>query len=43
VRAPLLMAISGHKRLATLQRYVKPIQAAVAKLMAATDPDRRRR
>jgi len=22
---PLLMAISGHKRLATLQRYVKPI------------------
>jgi integrase len=24
VSAPLLMAISGHKRLATLQRYVKP-------------------
>jgi integrase len=43
VSAPLLMAISGHKRLATLQRYVKPSQAAVAKLMAATDPDRRRR
>jgi site-specific recombinase XerD len=43
VSAPLLMAISGHKRLATLQRYVKPSQQAVAKLMAATDPDRRRR
>jgi integrase len=43
VSAPLLMAISGHKRLQTLQRYVKPSQAAVAKLMAATDPDRRRR
>ncbi len=38
VSAPLLMAISGHKRLATLQRYVKPSQAAIAKLMAATDP-----
>jgi integrase len=24
VSAPLLMALSGHKRLATLQRYVKP-------------------
>jgi len=43
VSAPLLMAISGHKRLQTLQRYVKPSQAAVATLMAATDPDRRRR
>jgi len=43
VSAPLLMAISGHKRLATLQRYVKPSQAAVAALMAATDPDRRGR
>jgi len=42
VSAPLLMAISGHKRLQTLQRYVKPSQAAVAKLLAATDPDRRR-
>ena len=40
--APLLMAISRHKRLATLRRYVKPSQTAVAKLMAATDPDRRR-
>ena len=38
VSAPLLMAISGHKRLATLQRYVTPSQAAVAALMAATDP-----
>ena len=28
VSAPLLMAISGHKRLATLQRYVQPSQAA---------------
>jgi hypothetical protein len=37
------MAISGHKQLATLQQYVKPSQDAVAKLMAATDPDRRRR
>ena len=43
VSAPLLMAISGHKQLATLQQYVKPSQAAVAKLMADTDPDRRRR
>jgi hypothetical protein len=34
------MAISGHKRLATLQRYVTPSQAAVAAL-AASDPDRR--
>jgi integrase len=36
VSAPLLMAISGHKRLATLQRYVKPSQAAIAALMAAS-------
>ena len=36
VSAPLLMAISGHKQLATLQQYVKPSQAAVAKLMADT-------
>ena len=43
VSAPLLMAISGHKQLATLQQYVKPSQDAVAKLMADTDPDRRRR
>jgi integrase len=43
VSAPLLMAISGHKRLATLQRYVAPSQAAVAALMAASDPDRRGR
>jgi integrase len=43
VSAPLLMAISGHKRLATLQRYVQPSQDAVAALMAASDPDRRRR
>jgi integrase len=43
VSAPLLMAISGHKRLATLQRYVQPSQAAVAALMAASDPDRRGR
>jgi integrase len=42
VSALLLMAISGHKQLATLQQYVKPSQAAVAALMAATDPDRRR-
>ena len=41
VSGPLLMAISGHKRLATLQRYVQPSQAAVAALMAASDPDRR--
>jgi hypothetical protein len=34
------MAISGHKRLATLQRYVTLSQAAVA---AAADPDRRSR
>jgi hypothetical protein len=43
VSAPLLMAISGHKRLATLQRYVKPSQAAVAALTAASDPDSRGR
>ena len=43
VSAPLPMAISGHKRLATLQRYVKPSQAAVAALMAASDPDSRGR
>ncbi len=43
VSAPLLMAISGHKRLVTLQRYVQPSQDAVAALMAASDPDRRRR
>jgi site-specific recombinase XerD len=43
VSAPLLMAISDHKRLVTLQRYVKPSRAAVAKMMAATDPDLRRR
>jgi integrase/recombinase XerC/integrase/recombinase XerD len=44
VSAPLLMAISGHKRLSTLQQqYVQPSQDAVAKLMADTDPDRRRR
>jgi integrase len=42
VSAPLLMAISGHKQLATLQQYVKPGQDAVAALMADTDPDRRR-
>ena len=42
VSAPLLMAISGHKRLATLQQYVKPGPDAVAALMAATDSDRRR-
>jgi integrase len=43
VSSSLLMAISGHKRLATLQRYVQPSQGAVAALMAASDPDRRRR
>ena len=43
VSAPRLMAISGHKRLATLQRYVQPSHAAVAALMAASDPDRRGR
>jgi integrase len=42
VGAPLLMAISGHKRLESLQRYVKPSQEAVAALLAASDPDRRR-
>jgi integrase len=41
VSGPLLMAVSGHKRLATLQKYVQPGQGAVAALMAATDPDRR--
>jgi integrase/recombinase XerC/integrase/recombinase XerD len=43
VGAPLLMAICGHRQLATLLQYVKPSQDAVAKLMADTDPDRRRR
>ncbi len=42
VAAPLLMAISGHKRLATLQQYVKPGEGAVAALLAELDPDRRR-
>jgi integrase len=43
VSAPLLMAISGHKRLAALQRYVQPSQVAVAAVMASCDPDRRGR
>lgn len=43
VSGPLLMAISGHKQVSSLQQYVKPSQAAVARLMAGTDPDRRRR
>jgi integrase len=43
VSAPLLMAISSHKRLATLQRCVQPSRTAVAALMAASDPDRRGR
>lgn len=43
VGAPLLMAISGHKQLSALQQYVKPSQDAVARLMADTDPDRRRK
>ena len=43
VNAPLLMAVSGHKRLATLQRYVQPSQAAVTALMAASNPDCRGR
>jgi hypothetical protein len=42
VAAPLLMAISGHKRLATLQQYVKPGDEAVAALLTELDPDRRR-
>ena len=42
VSAPLLMAISGHKQLSTPQQYVKPSQSAVAKLIADTDPERRR-
>jgi len=37
VSVSLLMAISGHKRLATLQRYVKPSQARVVALIAASD------
>jgi integrase len=40
VSAPLLMAISGHKRLTTLQRYVQRSQAAATALMAASDPVR---
>lgn len=43
ISVPLLMAISGHRQLATLQQYVRSSPAAVAKLMADTDPDRRRR
>jgi integrase len=43
VAAPMLMAISGHRRLSSLQQYVKPSQAAVARLMADTDPARRRK
>ena len=42
VSAPLLMAISGHKQLATLQQYVKPSQAAVAGADGRHRPDRRR-
>ena len=38
--SPSVGVRSGHKRLATLQRYVKPSQAAVAALLAASDPDR---
>jgi integrase len=41
VSAPLLMAVSGHRWLGTLQRYVRPSQEAVAALLAATDPERR--
>jgi integrase len=41
VGVPLLMAISRHKRLATLQRSVTASQEAVAALLAVTDPDRR--
>ena len=43
ISAPPLMAISGRKRLATPQRYVKPSQAAAAALMAASNPDSRGR
>jgi integrase len=32
VGAPMLMAISGHRRLSSLQQYVKPSQVAVATL-----------
>jgi integrase/recombinase XerC/integrase/recombinase XerD len=42
VSAPLLLAISGHRQISSLQQYVMPSQAAVAKLMADTDPGRRR-
>jgi hypothetical protein len=36
------MKISGHKRLATLQHYVKVSDDAVAAVLAELDPDRRR-
>jgi integrase len=42
VSGPVLMKISGHKRLATLQRYVKVSDDAVAAVLAELDPDRRR-
>jgi integrase/recombinase XerC/integrase/recombinase XerD len=38
VSAPLLMAISGHRQLATLQQYVKPSQAAEISHRAIPEP-----
>ena len=41
VSAPLLMAISGHKRLATLERNVRAQPGRGGRMLAASDPDRR--
>lgn len=41
VPAPVLQAISGHKRLSSLQPYVKVSDDAVARVLAELDPDRR--
>lgn len=43
VNGPLLMAVSRHESLRSLQRYARPGPAAVAKLAAQRDPEQRRR
>ncbi len=43
VDGPLLMAVSRHESLHSLQRYARPGPAAVAKLSAQRDPEQRRR
>ncbi len=42
VNGPLLMAVSRHQSLRSLQRYARPGPAAVARLSAQRDPEQRR-